>query len=137
MKTNHNGCKNVWNNSGTRLRRARWASRARAQAPAGVMEEQVLEAGFRDVHVGEFDASACRSIDDGGDQRPSTIGIDVSTRLSRCAHFGDARQRCQPLKQRGGRLRSQSVSASSMLWVVSRIAALLDSWMISQSSNLV
>jgi hypothetical protein len=48
-----------------------------AQAPSRVVQKKILQAGFRDVHIAQFDRSAGGKIGDLGNQRASAVGVDV------------------------------------------------------------
>src|SRR5215467_2212565 len=72
-----------------------------AQAPSGVMEKQVLKAGFRNVHVGKLGAGGGCDRRNLSDQRATSIGVNVGSRTVGGAHFPYSGERLQALEQVG------------------------------------
>ena len=71
---------------GRRARAGRRRSFSLAQAPAGVVEEEVFQGGLRDVDVADLDSGAQRGVDDLRHERPTR-----SRRSIEVSHDGRAR----------------------------------------------
>src|SRR5215470_17824690 len=66
-----------------------------AQAPSGVMEKQILETGFRNVHVGKLGAGGGCDRCNLSDQRATSIGIDIGSGAVGGTHLPYSGERSQ------------------------------------------
>src|SRR5580658_2222030 len=73
-----------------------------AQAPSGVMQEQIFQAGLGNVYVRDLDAERRRGVHDLRNQGATSAGIQVGATICGSAHFGYASQSGEPLEQRRG-----------------------------------
>src|SRR5262245_18555738 len=82
-----------------------------AQAPSGVMQEQVFETRLRDVYVRQLDGRRSREIRDLRYERATTIGVYVGITISIIldSHFSNTCERLELIEQ-CGRVRAESQS---------------------------
>src|ERR1700682_636833 len=104
------GCNSVCSKVKMMLRLATCASRASmarkvftsvSQAPAGVVQEQVLEGRLGDADVVQVDSGQGGERSNLGNQSAALVGVDVDRAASRLAHIGDAGHSLELLQQVG------------------------------------
>src|SRR6267378_3923169 len=69
-----------------------------AQAPSGMVQKKVFQAGLGDVYVAQFDAGGGGEIGDFGDQRAAAVGVEIGAVAISGADFADTSQSLEPLK---------------------------------------
>src|ERR1041384_5249729 len=74
-----------------------------AQAPSGVMEEQILETRLRDLYIGQLNRRRGGETGNLGYERATTIGVDINATITIVGrlrtHLSDAGQRFESLDQ--------------------------------------
>src|SRR5580658_8642993 len=73
-----------------------------AQAPSGVMQKEIFQAGLGNVYVRHFNSERRRRVHDLRNQGASSAGIEVGSAVRGWAHFRHARESGKPLQQRRG-----------------------------------
>src|SRR5438874_10427945 len=72
-----------------------------SQAPAGVVEEKILQAGLGDVNVRQFQVQRRRGVNDLWNEGSAATGIEINGPASGSPSFRNAGQSGKFFKQRG------------------------------------